>query len=412
MNFGGIHFFGGLLFLLLSFLLVCVYLAIPFLLLPIMQRIVALVKRKKLQDVELKPLLWIFLQRWRKKSLVAVAVVAIFFVSLFATQRMTWMGRENAHYQAKEYFVAGQPLAGLRLLLTTFINPDNPFLIPLNTLQRQIYNQGVKYLPENDGEIGVWIDSWFNYPYIRKMWVPYQTSKTEPSYRMRKLLDRIWFAMDAMSARPFADKQMEYEMYQLNFPRSAFYYIIKDGYYADRFIGSSFELLKEPDYIRRCRLLYEWSALLRNRWIKQDNYETIKKSHPKIEALRQVVELDRLEDLIRSSIYSGKFSCDNPYIPLYVETRREFVDEKAENHVLKQLPSTGKRQAEDLYAIGVEGVAPAFLKYLLKEYCGMEVLGTMRFGYRNKEAEQRRIKDQVEYTFRNEIKLLEEGYHE
>lgn len=95
-----------------------------------------------------------------------------------------------------------------------------------------------------------------------------------------------------------------------------------------------------------------------------------------------------------------------------METRREFVDEKAENHVLKQLPSTGKRQAEDLYAIGVEGVAPAFLKYLLKEYCGMEVLGTMRFGYRNKEAEQRRIKDQVEYTFRNEIKFLEEGHHE
>jgi len=404
MHFGGIHFFAGLFFLILSWLVVAIWLAILLQIIPC-----TLFLWQKIRDKENATLLK---ERAKRIAYIALIVSLAFHLTIYVTNRIEWCGSDNANFAAKEYFVAGQPLAGLRLVLTTVINPDNPVMSPLNALQQLIYNQGTQLLPKNDGEIGTWTDSWLNYPYIRRMWVPYKTSKREPSYRMRKLLDRTWFAMEAMSTKPFADKQMAYEMYQLNFPRSAFYYIIKDGYYADRYIGSSFELLKEPDYIRRCRLLYEWSALLRNRWIKQDNYETIKKSHPKIEALRQVVELDRLEDLIRSSIYSGEFSCDNPYIPLYVETRREFVDEKAENHVLKQLRRTEKRQAEDLYAIGVEGVAPAFLKYLLKQYCGVEILGDRSFGYKNREADKREVISQIKRLFRNEIKILEEGRYE
>jgi len=399
------HLLLGVFFLTLSMVLVFLYLAAMSMLLVGLRWLWQRVRKTQLPFV---------LSRGHIKKIIysCLAATLIFHISIYVSNRVHWCGEDNANLQAKEYFVAGQPLAGLRLVLTTFLNPDNPVLQPLHGLQQVIYTQGIKSLPEHDGEIGVWTDSWFNYPYIRRMWVPYKTSKTEPSYRMRKLLDRIWFAMETMSTRPFADKQMEYEMYQLNFPRSAFYYIIKNGYYADRFIGSSFELLKEPDYVRRSRSLYEWSALLRERWIEREYYVTIKKKYPKIEALRQVVELDRLAYLIRSSIYSGTFSCANPDIPLYVAARHEFVDENAEDHVLKRLRRREKRQADDLYAIGVEGTTPAFLKYLLKQYCSVEVLGNRSFGYKNEEADKREVVSQVKRLFRNEIKMLEEGRHE
>lgn len=399
------HFLLGLVFLLISMLLVLLYLAALFVL-PVGFRWLW----QKVRKVE-KPV--VFTRGCCIKLLHSgLAVTLIFHASIYAHGRLQWCGADNANLKAKEYFVAGQPLAGLRLMLATYLNPDNLILQPLHGLQHLIYIRGIKQLPEKDGEIGVWADLWFNYPYIRNMWEPYGTDKRAPSHQMRNLLDNIWFAMEAMSTRPFADKKMEQKNYQLNFPRSAFYYTIKAGYYHDRYIGASVHLLKDLTFVERSRLLYEWTTALRERWIEQGRYESIKKEHPKVEALRQVVVLDTLENLIQSTIYSGEFSCDNPDIPLYIEARRDFADENAQNHVLKQLRQKEKRQADDLYVMGVGSVAPAFLKYLLRQYCGMEVVGTMRFGYKNKEAEQRRLRDQVEYTFRNEIKILEEGKHE
>lgn len=412
MNFGGVHFFAGLFYLILSILCLGFYLLVPCLLLPIIQRGVALFKRDKRSEQWPWPLFWFVLPERRRALMGGMGMISLFFGSVYLHQRLVWMGSDNANFKAKEYFVAGQPLAGLRLMLATYLNPDNLILQPLHGLQHLIYIRGIKQLPEKDGEIGVWADLWFNYPYIRKMWEPYGTDKRAPSHQMRNLLDTIWFAMEAMSTRPFADKKMEQKNYQLNFPRSAFYYTIKAGYYHDRYIGASVHLLKDLTFVERSRLLYEWTTALRERWIEQGRYESIKKEHPKVEALRQVVVLDTLENLIQSTIYSGEFSCDNPEIPLYIEARRDFADENARNHVLKQLRQKEKRQADDLYVMGVGSVAPAFLKYLLKQYCDMEVVGDRSFGYKNKEADQREVMSQIKRLFRHEIKILEEGKHE
>lgn len=412
MHFGGIHFFIGLFFLLLSILLVCGYLLVASLLLPIAQRFIAFFKQKGY--AECWPMLWLFLSGKRHILFSMVILVTVFFTIAYVPQRFVWMGSGNANFKAKEYYVAGLPLAGTRLILARFIHPDNPLMQPLTTLQWLIYNQGIKQLPENDGEIGIWADLWFNYPYILRMYQPYGTSDTEPSFNMRKLLDRIWFSMEAMSTRPFADKKMERRHYLLNFPRSAFYYALNDGYYNDRLIGAAYYLHQDSKFVEREHRLYEWTARLRQRWITVGMYEEIKKKYPKIEAERQLVAMKTLEVILRAPIYTGQYSCDLPYIPLYVEARREFVDKSAPNHVMKVLRRRQKSQAETLYSTGISGsVAASFHKYILKKYCGVEVLGNRQpLGLTHPVAIEREIKDEVTHLFRRELKLLEEGYHE
>lgn len=404
MPFGGVHFWGGLFFLILSLLVVAIWLAVLLLVIPCLLHLWQTLRKKQGRTLSCAKV--------KKIALTAFGAALILHVVIYVTNRIEWCGEDNANFKAKEYFVAGQPLAGLRLVLTRFLNPENPLLLPLNTTQWLMYKQGVRYLPESDGEIGVWTDLWFNYPYIGVMHVPYGTSKTEPSLKMRKLLDRIWFSMETMSTKSFADLKMERKNYFLNFPRSAFYYTLKSAYYHNRFIGAAPDLLQDPKHIARDKALADWTLQLRQRWIAAGIYEKIKKNYPKIEAMRQVVAIRQLGKVIEASIYPGRFSCLDPHIPLYVEARREFVDEKDPNHVLKQLRRKQKRHVEDLYAIGVGGVSTGFHKYILKKYCEIDVLGRMRFGYKNEEAEQRRIKDQVEYTFRKELKILEEGRHE
>ncbi len=111
------HLLFGLFFLVLSMALLLLYLVAMFML-PI-----------GLQWLQVKQSQNHFvLSRARVKKLLysCLAVTLIFHVSIYASQHLKWCGEDNANLQAKEYFVAGQPLAGLRLVLTTFINPDNP----------------------------------------------------------------------------------------------------------------------------------------------------------------------------------------------------------------------------------------------------------------------------------------------
>lgn len=348
----------------------------------------------------------------RKKAVFGLAVVVAFYLSLYASMYVKWCGSDNAHLKAKQYFAVGQTLAGLRLTVTKVLNPDNPVLLPLNTLQRLIYLQGSRYLPENDGEIGVWNDLWFNYPYIQRMAVPYGTSDTEPSYRMRNLLDSIWFSMEQMSTKSFVDKQMEREQYFQNFPRMAFYYFINKGYYNDRLIGSNRDLLQDPMYLYRLKKFYPWLDELRNRWIKNNIYKKIKQSKPKIETLRQSVSIGVLGKLIESSIYPKNFSCENVYIHLYIEARREFSDPNSINYVFGRYHRQEKEQAELIYQGTIDSITSSFKKYIIEHYCKIEVPGEEAFFEKlDKEYYRNTREATVRYVFRNEIKIIEEGHH-
>ena len=113
------HLLFGLFFLVLSMALLLLYLVAMFMLPIGLQWLWLQVKQSQNHFV---------LSRARVKKLLysCLAGTLIFHVSIYASQHLKWCGEDNANLQAKEYFVAGQPLAGLRLVLTTFINPDNP----------------------------------------------------------------------------------------------------------------------------------------------------------------------------------------------------------------------------------------------------------------------------------------------
>lgn len=350
-----------------------------------------------------------------KKLLISCFTVAVIaFLPVYITSRMEWCGDDNAHLTAKQYFVVGQPLCGMRLILTKVLNPDNPILWPLNGLQHLIYWQGTRYLPENDGEIGVWNDLWFNYPFIHRSHKPYGTDDRKPSYRMRKLLDSIWFSMEQMSTKPFADKQMEEEQYFRNFPRMAFYYTVNDAYYHDHLIGSRNDLLQKVKFVNYTKLLSYWVISLRERWIKVGIYDKIKQKTPKIEVLRQQVLISSLGDLIEATIYPGNFRCSDPNISLYIEARREFTDSAATNYVWESYHRQEKRQAETLYGVAIDTVGSSFQKYIIEHYCGMDVPGEEKFFSYDavlKDYLKKTRTSKIKSVFRDELKIIEETNH-
>jgi hypothetical protein len=285
-------------------------------------------------------------------------------------------------------------------------------LLPLNGLQRLIYMQGSRYLPEDDGEVGIWNDLWFNNPYIQRTHLPYGTSDTEPSYRMRKLLDSIWFSMEQISTKPFADKQMEEEQYFRNFPRMAFYYTLNDGYYHDHLMGARRDLYQDPKFVKHLDMLFPWLRDLRSRWQKAGLYEKIKQKTPIIEALRQQVTINVLGGLIEASIYPGNFSCNDPNIPLYIEARREFTAPESPNFVWGRLHLQRKKQAELIYQAAIDPITSSFQKYVIEHYCGVDVPGEeIFFGRIHKDSFKKTLPDKVQRIFRDELKIIEENCH-
>ena len=251
MNFGGVHFFAGLFYLILSILCLGFYLLVPCLLLPIIQRGVALFKKGKRSEQWPWPLFWFALPERRRALLGGMGMISLFFGSVYLHQRLVWMGSDNANFKAKEYFVAGQPLAGLRLIFCDVLNPDNPVLVPLNGLQKLIYANGTRYLPDNDGEIGAWQDLWFHSPYMRRMHRPYGVDVFQPSINMRQLLDRIYASIEIMATRPFADARMERDLALMHLPGAAFYFSLNSGFYADRKVGSHGSLRQRESFVEK-----------------------------------------------------------------------------------------------------------------------------------------------------------------
>ena len=411
MHFGGIHFFGGLFFLLLSMLLICSYFLIVCLLLPLLQRGIAFFKQKGYADCW--PILWVFYPEKRRVLLRLVVMVVLFFTIVYIPQRFIWMGNDNANYKAKEYFVAGQPLSGVRQFLCEYLNPENPILIPMNGLQRLIYHYGEQYLPAGDGEIGVWEDLWFSYPYIRRMHKPYGTHDFEPSYGMRNLLDRIYTSLEMMATKPLADQQMEQEKALLNFPRIALYFFLNQSYYVDKYFGGRSELLQRQSQVQKDAHLYAWIRDLRHRWEQAGLYTTVIEEQPKVEITRQMLEIGLGDALIYASIFSGEFSCENPLIPEYLEARRVFVDPKASGYIWGHFYAQDPQQAEDLYSMAIDGYATSFTKYILEHYCGYQVPGEERYyGKNDKEFFKKDRLPTITRVFQQELKIIEEGTNE
>ncbi|NPA95640.1 MAG: hypothetical protein GXO58_09475, partial [Thermodesulfobacteria bacterium] len=216
--------------------------------------------------------------RFFRKLIVACLVMML---TVYVLQLQKWTGKDNANLDAKQYWVPGQVLNGFRLVLTTFIHPEIPVMIPSNLLQQWIYDQGTKYLPENDGEIGVWQNSWFHYHYSRRDRKPLFIGKGSPSDLMVNILDRQWFCLETMATKPFADHQMEVEHYYRDYPSLALSYNLREGWYSGKLVASAARLAQMKKYVLRSRLLSQWLWELGEKWQTSEKTLRFLKKHPK-----------------------------------------------------------------------------------------------------------------------------------
>lgn len=411
------HFLMGVFWLFLVMLMIALYVGIAYLLF-MMVRWLRAKKRTKLAigwDDDPVPF-WLSVDFKRLRAACIIIVAAS--MTAYFSQRAKWMGEDNANLQAKEYWVAGQVLNGFRHALTTVIHPDVFIMWPAESLQRLIYRQGTGQLPENDGEIGVWQNVWFNYHYIKKGRRNLGVNTGESSDKMRQILDQWWFSLEAMGSRSFADKEMEEEHYLRDYPALAFWYRMYVGFYTKKLIASAHRLAKLPKHVDRYRRLSTWLWELSTKWQSSPKAQNFNATHPKVVALAQTALIRTLQSLIQGEIYAGKFSCTNASIQRYIEARKDFI--KKINGLPTYKTIGDREQGERLWRIAIDSFGARSAKYVIKHYCGIDVAGKEDNNKREYieigKLHNRSPEEQADYgakvNWDDENKILEEQFDE
>lgn len=353
-----------------------------------------------------------------KRLRAAFIIIVVASMTTYISQRIKWMGEDNAHLQAKEYWVAGQVLNGFRKALTSVIHPDVFIMWPAEGMQRLIYRQGSRQLPENDGEIGVWQNAWFNYHYIKKGRRNLGVNTGESSDKMRQILDQWWFSLEKMGSMPFADKQMEEEHYLRDYPALAFWYKMYDGFYTKKLIASAHRLAKIPEHIDRHRRLSVWLWKLPANWKSSVKSLNFNAAHPKIVALNQTSLIFTLQALIQGEIHARKFSCTNESIQRYVTARKEFTE--GINGLPAYKTMEDQEQGERLWRIAVDSHGARSAKYVIKHYCGIDVAGKednnkrkyIEIGKLHNRTPEEQSDNNARANWDEEVKILEEQFDE
>ncbi len=374
------HFLFGLFFLLLTILLAGVYLC-AFVLLVLLGK-GAVYTFRQWREVPLYG-------AWRDAAIEALADTGRFFRSrrfaylllllvsfhgsLYVKQRLQWMGKENGNYTAKEYWVAGQGVYAWRAIWQHIGgHPEALVMQPFTLLQKWIYNQGYQYLPENDGERGVWTDSWFVYPYSRNMLLPKDNSDVRTSVATIALLERAWMALEQQATGTYADQGMK-EQYYRNFPGEAFYYLTYLGHLTGRKWGAAKRYLQDTRLMDNHRQLRRWLHNLPKEWETSASIAEFVNKHPKIEAIRLLTVQMLSSNILESNIYARAFSCTDPDVQEYIDARNAFVGNGTQKAAWERMSEHD--QAQNMYSIGVNTMQNRFSRYVLKRFCGLEVPG-------------------------------------
>jgi len=415
------HFLASLFFLLLIMVLTSLYIAAGYFFILIVGRLGKHIWRKIRKgakegapnSLSLKALVKPNIRKKAFLSLIAFFIVVHLFV--YTSQRSKWMGKDNANLEAKEYYVAGQVLQGFRTILTTFIHPEIPIILPANRLQKVIYNTGVRYLPKDDGEIAVWQNGWFHYHYHKRGRRPLFVVNWEPSDKMVKMLDKWWFCLETMATKPFADKKMETEHYYRDYPSLAMSYTLQKGFYAGKLIASAHKLAQMPVHQKRAQLLSTWLWELKEKWSSSQEMNNFLEKEPKLEALMQFVLLSELEGFIHAEIYRRTLGCENISVQRYVRIRHEFAG--PDNGLPAYLRMRSQVQGQRLYRMAINSAGPRSIQYVLKHFCGIQLAGKVDYSYWESWAKRRNMtaqelaEDASKSNFHDEIKILEELYN-
>ncbi len=348
-----------------------------------------------------------------------IVACLVCMLTVYVVQLQKWTGKDNANLKAKQYWVAGQVLNGFRLVLTTFIHPEIPIMVPANLLQQWIYNKGTQYLPANDGEIGVWQNSWFHYHYSRLDRSPLYIHIGRPSDLMVKLLDQEWFCLQTMATKPFADSQMKEEHYYRDYVSLALSYSFYKGYYSGWLAGSSSRMAQMPEHVQRTKQLSQWLWDLHEKWQKSQKMKTFLHEHPKLKVMYQLVQSLELSALIQGEIYARTFDCNNQSISRYITIRKNFY-EGSQGHLPPYLRMKDKKQRDWTYYMIISQTGARSTKYVITHYCGYEVAGKEDIkiyedSYLSGKMKNMTLDEKAEQAAKNnymdEIKILEELRH-
>ncbi len=354
---------------------------------------------------------------WKR---IGVVFLLFIFANCFAYvgQRNEWMGDDNANFEAKEYFVSGQMVYFYRSIASDSIHPSKyPVTFLLDWLQKAIYEEGVKYLPENDGEKGVWLHTWFVYPHSKRFKIPYNHSGTREGYLpiITPYLNDVWLSLKSMAEGEYRDKQMYRQHYLRNFAGAAHYYSLVKYEYVKRGRKVRRRFVKTP-YAQRDKLLLQWLRRLPDKWDKIDESKSFIEQHPRVEVMREVTILTTISDIIFKSIWEKSFSCKDPLIYQYAVERRRFAT--YHNDIKPVIDKMRDRQAaKQLYHVAVNKEIARLMKYVLENYCGYSKI----YGQADmKHFTGRGKKDPFEYEIRflreaiypEEMKLIEEALND
>lgn len=335
-----------------------------------------------------------------KTLLYIILFVLTFHVFMYMGQRSKWMGEDNAHLTAKEYWVAGQVVYSIRMFSSKISHPDAYFIQPFTWLQNWIYKKGIPHLPQDDGEFGVWTDIWFIYPYSWDFSNMRGVYRFKPHQKMMDLVDRAWRSLACQAKFPFADRQMKEQYHYRNFPGQAFYYIAKQGWLTGKFFGSRRLSVKSPKLMARKHQLLMWLLNLKAEWHLSSETLEFLDAHPKVEAMMQLTLQMTAGDILFESIFSRKFNCKSKAVQDYIRFRKMFIGDGISKTALQRM--SDKNQAKTLYGIAVETLVSQFWSEIFDRFCNVKVPGKIR--------EEKRDKF-LGSSFNEEIKILEEIYH-
>ena len=312
---------------------------------------------------------WPFKRSHLRPVFFVMVAITAFHLFMYVSERHKWIGKDNAHHAAKEYFAAGQPLYGVRLMLSRLFHPENRLFASLHALQQYIYDRGIQYLPENDAEKAIWLNSWFLYPYTYSMQDPKGTDHRKLSPPMIALLDKIWYCLEAQATLPMADREMASALYLKTYPVLANYYTMSKGYYNGVFDSSIRPFSRNEQHAQRSRLLVAWLEQLKQKWEVDPEMQSFLRQHPAPSALRNWVLISELMGLIQGDIWRGEFGCDTYHVQLYIQTRNRFIENK------EYLRTTSSQNSTFFYEQVVNRMRSRATKYILQHYCNAVING-------------------------------------
>lgn len=312
-----LHFLVNLFFLFLIFLLIVGYLFVGLFSVRYMFQVFVGLKRFSFSKATFslfRPLRFFT----RKRVLILLGLCLQLTVGLYLFERFRWFSEQTVYRQAREYMVTAMVLRDFRVMGARVKVPEHWIWKPLVWLQEEVMSRGMVYIPETDGERGIWEYYGTLAPYISRMHRPY-------SQDVYSLINSSRQVLRDLATKPMADQELVDKDRYLLFSLSIFYYqYIFNGQYTVVPSPDSYHkgYYKDPQEYHYLQQLVDWSVLLEKEWSNHPQVGEYMQSHPRMELSHIVGVCRLLHEILEYKIQNILFSCDDRYLDLYYHYRR------------------------------------------------------------------------------------------